>query len=394
MVDRTLEQEIKNNVISYFDKEGILKNAKAYSVKIVNEISGMTNKNYHILVTLNTSSSTEPMEIHLFYRKFGIMSDCLNRELEQGILQEMSDNKLGPELILKEKNYCILEFITNSSVISLEDRYCQDYLDQIIKISVKYSQFSNVYDFKIKDKTFKLTKFSNFPERKSITYSLYNEAKRMLPVAIKSFEKFKKDCKDYYITENQIPNELSSQIRIYQDTLDNYEKIFLSLLYGNEGFFVINHNDMHRWNFVKKENNSKIYVIDHEYACMGLIGLDLANYMNENSFYFDANGSYEGFKENEVDISFYYKIYLKYLDIFKENYTTLGPKFDKYLSSISNLNYYLNLHRLTNTFWFLFCAINLEFKDGSPCDLLRYGCDRLKYSEKMKNEMTIKKVDV
>lgn len=388
MVDKELEREIKTNIKSYFNSK--IQQTKKISIQIIREISGMTNKNFHALVTLQLPMKTEPVEFNLFYRKFGIMSDCLNRELEQLILEEMSNRKLGPELIYKEKDYCILEFITHSAEISLEERYLPVHLNEIIKISVNYSMITNICEFKIKNKVFKLTKSTDFPGKKTVTYSLLDEVKRMLPNAVKSFDKFKRDCKAHYKNESAIPQDLASKIKIFQDTLDNYENLILELFYGNEGFLVLSHNDMHRWNFVKKESTSKIYVIDHEYACMNLIGLDLANYMNENSFYFDEKGD-ETFKEGEIDVKFYYQIFLQYLEEFKKNYSDMSPKLEKYLNSISNMTYYLNLHRLTNTFWFLFCAINLEFKDGKACPLLKYGCDRLKYAEMM-TQMNIAEV--
>ncbi|MCQ2820527.1 MAG: hypothetical protein MJ252_24955 [archaeon] len=385
MEDSQVEEKIKLNVKDYLNSMGIIGKAKELQIDVLRKISGMTNVNYHVRVTYeDTSKENKKEELNLFFRKFGIMSGCLNRELEQLILEELSNKQLGPPLLFKEKDYCILEFIVGGNEISLEERYLESNLKDIIKINSLYALISNIYQFKIKENSLEVKKYLDVKGGKDIQYTLWDEVKRMLPTAKESFENFKKNCLTYFKSEDKIPNEIKEKIKIFQNTLDNYENIFLKLFFGLEGFFVLTHNDMHRWNFVKKEQ--KIYAIDHEYACLGLIGMDVANYMNENSFYFGDEG-YIGFKEEEVDVPFYFGIYQKYLEEIKNNFKGFGENIQKYLEKISTLDYYLNLHRLTNTFWFLFCAINLEFKDGKAGDTLAYGCDRLKYAEKMRKEM-------
>ena len=47
---------------------------------------------------------------------------------------------------------------------------------------------------------------------------------------------------------------------------------------------ILNHNDLHRKNLIIEKTNSKIFVLDHEYAALNLIGIDIANYLNESIF--------------------------------------------------------------------------------------------------------------
>ena len=136
---------------------------------------------------------------------------------------------------------------------------------------------------------------------------------------------------------------------------------------------------------VKYISKKKLIIIDHEYACLGLPGLDLCNYFNENSFYFYDNGNYE-FKKEEIDFNYYYEQYQKYCHSFIElNKIWLDKEENKeFLNLIQTKDYYLSLHSITNIFWFLFCVINLDFEGDiikKSEHYFEYGYDRLCYSE-------------
>ena len=171
--------------------------------------------------------------------------------------------------------------------------------------------------------------------------------------------------------------------------MNDYKNIFLSL-FPKKGFFVLCHNDCHRWNFLFKDLDTKLMIIDHEYACLGLPGLDLCNYFNENSFYFYENGNYE-FKKEEINFEFYFEQYQKYCELFSElNKNWINNEETKeFMNIIKSKEYYLNLHSITNVFWFLFCVINLNFEDEfkKKCShYFEYGYDRLYYSELVKKK--------
>ena len=170
----------------------------------------------------------------------------------------------------------------------------------------------------------------------------------------------------------------------YDLYMNDYKNIFLSL-FPKKGFFVLCHNDCQRWNFLFKNLDTKIIIIDHEYSCLCLPGLDLCNYFNENSFYFYENGSY-GFKKKEIDLEFYYKEYQKYCELFfdlNKNWIN-NEKNKEFMDLINSKEYYLNLHSITNVFWFLFCVINLNFEEEivkKTSHYFEYGYNRLEYSE-------------
>ena len=77
---------------------------------------------------------------------------------------------------------------------------------------------------------------------------------------------------------------------------------------------------------------------------------------------------------------------MKYLDEFiKLNNDWINKDENKeFLKLIKSKNYYLNLHSITNVFWFLFCVINLDFENEivkKTDHYFEYGYDRLCYSE-------------
>lgn len=392
MVDQEVKEKIKENIKNYLlNKNGILKFSE---IEVIREISGMSNKNYQVRVTIEKP----PNQFYFFYRKYGVMSNCLNRGLEQTILEAMSKEKLGPELLYKGKDFCILEFIVDAPELNEDEKYNENILNHIINISVNYSFILHPVQYEILqsedsntklENCFKLTKV-NEDSQKNVTYSIANEVIRMLPIAQEKFDCFYNDIMEYYKDKSNIPEEEFKRIQKFEKTLKNYVPLFLNSFYYKKGFLVLSHNDMHRWNFLKKDE--KIYIIDHEYACMSLIGMDLANYMNENSFYFAQNGN-EVFKKEEIDINYYYKIYLKYLEKLKKKYDKVNPDLVKFLNEIKSIDYYISLHIVTNTFWFLFTAINLSFDkhNGKISAMLKYGCDRLEYVEIVKEYA--KKID-
>ena len=91
---------------------------------------------------------------------------------------------------------------------------------------------------------------------------------------------------DEYFSKNGLGIEKIKKMKEKFDFyMNDYKNIFLSL-FPKKGFFILCHNDCHRWNFLYKNSDKKLIIIDHEYSCYSLPGLDLCNYFNENSFYF------------------------------------------------------------------------------------------------------------
>ena len=152
---------------------------------------------------------------------------------------------------------------------------------------------------------------------------------------------------------------------------------------------VLNHNDIHRKNLIIEKTNSKIFILDHEYAALNLIGIDIANYLNESIF--DYSPKYKC-DMDKVDIDHYYEIYLQYVDKFEDANPELNEteKGRELLNEIKSKKYYLNLHGIINAFWVLYCMIYLNFDNfnqNKGFNYFQHGLDRIAYFEDILNKI-------
>ena len=368
-----------NKDIKQYIKENYSINEDNISIKI-DQIDGMTNKNFHITF-FDTKEPTKTYD--LLYRKYGHVLDSADHEPELDIMDFFSNKNEGPKVLYKSQNYRIVEYIQNSSIIPLELRYDKKILSEINIILGKYPLISNIYKYSISSDLNIESFIKCDNEEKAVFPSIFNNYEKMLLKAKEKYNIFNTKYNEYFSK-----NELDDNIKNMKNKIDyymkDYKNIFISLFPKN-GLFILCHNDCQRWNFLFRNIDTNLMVIDHEYATMCLPGLDLCNYMNENSYYFYEDGKYEC-KKDEIDFEFYYEQYLKYYDEFiKLNKDRMNFEENKeFLELIKTKKYYINLHSITNVFWFLFCVINLDFENEivkKTDHYLEYGYDRLSYSE-------------
>ena len=361
--------EITNNAKQYIKEKY---NIKEEDMNITLEkIDGMTNKNYHI----SFSIKNEPNKtFDILYRKYGEVLDSLTHDSEIFIMNYLSNKKEGPKVLFKCKEYRIVEYIKNSSIIPLELRYDQKILYDIYVILSKYSQISNMFTYSISSDL----KFNIFNNNKNFFQTIFDISENMFEKAKKNYEIFSQKFAEHF---DSIENNLKQIKKKYDFYMKDYKNFFISL-FPKKGFFILSHNDCQRWNFLYLEDK-QLMIIDHEYACLSLPGIDICNYMNENSFYFYDDGRYE-FKKNEINFEFYYQQYLNYLNEFIKLYSKDEHENENFFKEIKTKKYYINLHCINNIFWFLFNVINLNFENEiikKSEHFFEYGYDRLCYYE-------------
>ena len=350
------------------------------------EIDGMTNKNYQIIY-YNKNTPNNITEI--LYRKYGDILELSDHEKEIYVIKYLANRKEGPNVLYTSPNYRIVEFVKDSNIIPLELRYDKKILNDIINILCNYTFISNIYKYSLNPELNMELYFNNYNNKNEHIFpSIIDISEKLLIKAKKSYEVFNNKFNEYFSKNdlNEVIKEKKSKFDFY---MKDYINIFLSL-FPQKGFFVLCHNDCHRWNFLYKDLNTKLIIIDHEYSCLALPGLDLCNYFNENSFYFDEKGNYE-FKKEEINFEFYFEEYQKYCELFFEKNKNWIDDEKKIVlgDDIKSKKYYLNLHCITNVFWFLFCVINLNFEDEfiKKCShYFDYGFDRLYYAELAKKK--------
>lgn len=384
-----MEDEVKTEIITQI--KNYLSNSKKidatnFDVKI-NQIDGMTNKNFHVIV----QNPVDPTQnFNFLYRIYGSVLENIGHETELIIMNYFLSKNLGAEVLVSKENFRIEKYLCNTMQIPLERRYNSDILENIYKILSEYPLISNIYKYNISnDNCLKLFNISeNLENKNNFEVTIFDYAKKLLVVALKNFEVFKKKFVEYFKVNEKNEYE-EEKLKKFENYLNNYKKIFYDLFPKN-GVLVLSHNDCHRWNFLVNDIEKKLFIIDHEYAAFNLPGFDLCNYMNENSFYFDEQGNYK-FKEEEIDVDFYYESYLKFCKHFIEKNSDWCNKSEvkEFLELMQSKKYYCKLHTITNVFWFLFCVINLdfenEFSNNKDNHYFQYGYDRLIYAEKMRN---------
>ena len=379
-----LKKDLQESIELYLKEKYPNKNYEDFIIK-ANEIDGMTNKNYQIIYY----DKNDPKKIYeILYRKYGNILDLADHDKEIFIINYLSNKKEGPSVLYACPNYRIIEYVKDSNIIPLELRYDKKILNDIINILCNYTFISNIYKYSLNPELNMELYFNNNNKNEHIFPSIIDISEKLLIKAKKSYEVFNNKFNEYFSKNdlNEVIKEKKSKFDFY---MKDYINIFLSL-FPQKGFFVLCHNDCHRWNFLYKDLNTKLIIIDHEYSCLALPGLDLCNYFNENSFYFDEKGNYE-FKKEEINFEFYFEEYQKYCELFFEkNKNWINDEKKIVLGNdIKSKKYYLNLHCITNVFWFLFCVINLNFEDEfiKKCShYFHYGYDRLYYAELAKKK--------
>ena len=376
----SLQDEHKNDIKLYLKEKH---NEQNYEDLIIqyNEIDGMTNKNYQVIY-YNKKAPDKIYEV--LYRKYGVVLDLSEHDKEIYIMQYLANKKEGPNVLFVKPNFRIVEFIKGSNIIPLELRYDKMILNDVINILCNYTFISNIYQYSLNPEfNIELYYNNNHDIKKNIFPTIFDISEKLLIKAKEKYQIFNNEFNEYF-TKNDLNENIKAMKTKYDLYMNDYKNIFLSL-FPKKGFFVLCHNDCQRWNFLFKNLDTKIFIIDHEYSCLCLPGLDLCNYFNENSFYFYENGSY-GFKKKEIDLEFYYKEYQKYCELFfdlNKNWIN-NEKNKEFMDLIKSKEYYLNLHSITNVFWFLFCVINLNFEEEivkKTSHYFEYGYNRLEYSE-------------
>ena len=382
----TLKKDLQESIELYLKEKYPNKNYEDFIIK-ENEIDGMTNKNYQIIYY----DKNDPKKIYeILYRKYGNILDLADHDKEIFIINYLSNKKEGPSVLYACPNYRIIEYVKDSSIIPLELRYDKKVLNDIINILCNYPFISNIYKYSLTPELNMELYYNNQKDNNNTHkfLSLLDISDRLLIKAKGKYKLFNKKFNEYF-SKNALDDNTKAMKEKYDLYMNNYKEKLISL-FPKKGFFILCHNDCHRWNFLFKNLETKLLIIDHEYACLSVPGLDLCNYFNENSFYFYENGNYE-FKKEEINLEFYYEQYQKYCELFFELNKNWAKKEEnkEIINAIKSKEYYFNLHSITNVFWFLFCVINLNFEEEfvqKSSHYFQYGFDRLFYSELVKKK--------
>ncbi len=384
-MEDNIKSKIKSFIINSYNIE-----EKYFEISLKN-LGGLSNKNFIVTITNKT---TKEIIDQILYRKFGEISDVVERDLETMIINQLSEIGIAPKIyeIDPNSNFRIEQYLSNTSPIKKIEEFDNHIINQIIHILNNFSLIANVYKYEIlNNKIVHNPIFQNDEEDKKIkkiSTDMFNKCmNEMYNKALKNFKIFSEEFIKTIPRENN--KELYLDFEKFDYYMKNYHNIFLDIFPKN-GFMILCHNDIHRLNLIIRQNDKKIFLLDYEYACLNLIGNDFANYMNESCYIYENN--YQ-FTKEKIDFEKYYNLYKLYINEFINTHKFMNniEECKLFLNEIQTKKYYLKLHCVINLFWFLYCVIYLDFeelnKDKKNFFYFIHGIHRMYHFERAKNEI-------
>jgi thiamine kinase-like enzyme len=386
----------------------IYKNMQAYISKNLSErnyndleltfekLNGLSNDIY--LVKIYNKSQNE-MVHEVIYRQFGEIADLVNRELETSIIENLSSKGLTPKIFETDgTSYRIEEFIHDSNTLERDTLKEDDVIERIIQILVSYTMISGVYNFHVKSGLFtqdyqieidpELSYQSNYQR---ISQNMFDMCMvDMYTKAKKNFDKFSHNFKKKY--DRFIDKEIFSKFDKIKFYITNYNEVF-SKIFPKNGFLVLNHNDVHRLNLLLTNDKEKMFILDHEYSALNLIGIDIVNYMIESNFdYTMKNYPFVQFSPEEINFENYFEIFKNFLNKFECAHSNFMAEDDnrKKLEKLKSMKYFLRLVCTISLFWLLYSVIYCEFESFTLQKTFGYyqhALDRIFIFEKAYNKL-------
>ena len=374
---------IKSNIRQYILRKHKIQLPEKFLGVHLESLGGLSNTNY---VATITNKTTNERIGQILYRKFGEISDVVDRDLETMIINDLAQKGIGPKIYEKDPNgkYRIDEYLSNTSPIPKKDEFDPLVLSQINQIVNNYSLIINVYKYNISGDNinFTIVKDALSKPKRRINNNMFEKCMvEMYNKANKAFNIFSEEFKKNFPRESN--KTLYAEFDSFEYYMNNYKKLFTNIFPKN-GFMILCHNDIHRLNLICRKSDNKIFVLDHEYACLNLVGNDIANYMNESCYIYEPEYV---FTKDLINFDKYYGYYKNYLKVFCENHKFLNGTDDgkKFLKEIHTKKYYLKLHVIINLFWFLYCVIYLNFsefnKDQKNFFYFQHGLHRIYHIE-------------
>ena len=373
-------KNLKNHFLSKFHLTSFEEN---YSIEL-DKLNSLSNDIYHVIYKRKNDNE---IIYEVCYRNFGEIGELVNRELETFILKSLSDKKLGPKIIDNDiSTYRIDEYINDSQPLPHEILKTEKILKKIIKLFLCYNEILPVYKYEIINKNNFQVKYDIFNHNVNNINNNVNNIqniielciKKMLPKGLKALENFKVNLK------NKNDLTVNKKFENIYNFANNLKQIFFSN-FPEKFFFILNHNDTLRENLLLKED--EILIIDHEYGSLNLPGFDIVNYLVESNFDYSREIN---FIPEEIDLNFYYEIFLKYINELEKNdnicefkRTNEGMNF---FNEIKTMNYFLRLTILDNILWFIFALIYFNYEKFIKkigFNYFQHAYDRTIYYEKI-----------
>ena len=372
--------EIQNQIRKFFVSSKKLKTPEKYIGVELKKIGGLSNVNYIAVVK---DMSTNGKIAQVLFRKFGALSEGVNHELETTIIDYLAKKGIGPKLLYEEPNgkYRIVEYLDGTITIPISKGLDPKFLDKLFPIINAYSLISYTYKYKITGGNISLAPIKDGIKDKRLMVSKNQYevcVNEWLEKARKCYKTFTDQFKQK-ISKEKEPKEWAD-MELAQYYFDNFIPEF-NKNFPSEGFLVLSHNDTHRLNFLLRQKDQKLFILDHEYAYLNLPGNDMANFLNETLFNYEPD--YYCLL-NKINFDKTYQIYLKFIEQFNRGHKFMenedGGK--EFLKKMKTKKYFIMLNNIINLYYFLWSFCYVDFaayeKDHHGEYYFVHGVDRIK----------------
>jgi thiamine kinase-like enzyme len=355
------------------------------------KLNGLSNDIYLVKIFNKTKNE---MVHEVIYRQFGEISDLVDRNLETCIIRNLSDKGLTPKIYETDgSTYRIEEFISNSNTLEKDCLTEESVIERIIQILVSYTMISGIHKYHINSKSLsqeykieidpELTTNSN---TQRISQNMFDMCMiDMLTKAKKNFERFskvfEKKCNKF------IDQEIMAKLEKIKFYIKNYHDIF-SKIFPKNGLLVLNHNDVHRLNLLLSNDKEKLFILDHEYSALNLVGIDIVNYMIESNFDYTAKSfPFYQFSSDEINFESYFEIFKTFMEKFEKSRSNLLQEESsrKHFQKMKTFKYFLRLVCVISLFWLLYSVIYFDYESFTlqkTFDYFQHASDRLFIFEK------------
>lgn len=363
-------KDLKDNKEKDIDKmiiiNYILKNKDIYKIKDINKIiihierlGGGMNKNYLIKI----ENEENGKKYKFFFRSFDkLINNSFDRKKEAEIIKKLGEAGYGPKLLefdYKNERYRIDEYLSDSIQLPSEQIFNENIINDLIKIINHYSKISDIFKYEIIEKKKAIKLFQTGKNPFYIKKNIYDNT--INNIYYKAKEKFDKFNNQY--NKSSLRNDnLNNNMNKIKDILNNFINLFSSF-FNQQGFFVLNHHDLHQLNILLNQETNKIFIIDNELCCLSLIGFDIVFYLLMSLFKFVP---YYEYYPNLMDFCKFYSIYQKYVECFeKENQDWINQSQERlnYCQLIEKKKYFCELLCVVNLFLFIISLLELNFNE-------------------------------
>jgi len=359
-----------------------LTNDEDYKLEIT-LLSGLSNK--ICKVSLHAPNIKGIKITDLVFKIFGEGGDLVDRDTELSIMRFLSKSNYGPKIYESDKKtYRVEEYLNNVTTLDVKEKHNPEVIEEMKKAFLLYNSHGDHEYYK---------DFINFPKKELFDYLLNKDEKQnIVNFTVKKLAELSKVKLEPFA--KQIRE--SDQFKNDKDTLDHLEKIEYYLynfeeklydIFPEKSIIALTHNDAHPLNVLVNQKIDKYFLIDHEFCCFNLVGVDMANYNIENLFFLGAD-DWPFYIIHESDFSvlsegLYYNRFKDYIEYFSENrkqeYSEV-KNIDEILEYMKSKDYYWRCLAVSGLLWFVW-AINYlsydEFANQKSFSYFHFSIDRL-----------------